>query len=136
MTATGGLLAASLLHLGFQATVTAVVYPALVDLPLEGWDVAHAAHSRRIGPVVAVVYGALVVSGALLVVSGGSSPAEWVAVGAAGVAIVVTATVAGPAHLRLSPDRSADLVARLIAADRVRLVAAAIGAGAALVAAS
>src|SRR3712207_7268377 len=37
-------------HLGFQATVTAVVYPALARTPAPQWAAAHRAHSRAITP--------------------------------------------------------------------------------------
>ncbi len=56
-------------HLGFQATVTVLVYPALAGLADEpSWARAHESHSRRITPLVAVLYPALVLSGAWLVV--------------------------------------------------------------------
>jgi hypothetical protein len=59
------LLAAAALHAGFQLTVTAIVYPALASTPVDDWAEAHDRHSRRITPVVAVVYGAAVVACAL-----------------------------------------------------------------------
>ena len=47
-------------HLGFQLTVDLVVYPALGEVPREAWFVAHDRHSRRITPVVALIYPPLV----------------------------------------------------------------------------
>ena len=52
------------LHLGFQAVVTIVVYPALAATRPADWDAAHDAHSRRISYVVAPLY--LVVAAACL----------------------------------------------------------------------
>ena len=47
----------------------------------------------------------------------------WVALAGTAVAILVTATIAAPLHGRLDP-RDPALVARLLAADRVRCVSA------------
>lgn len=124
---TTALVAASFLHLGFQAVVTVLVYPGFPDVPIAAWPRAHAAHTRRIMPLVVVVYGGLVVATAL-VVAAGPAPLEWVAVVAAGVAIAVTASVAAPSHGRLSPDRPHRELRRLRRADVVRTTSAAIGA--------
>jgi formate-dependent nitrite reductase membrane component NrfD len=115
------LLGATALHAGFQATVTLLVYPALVDVRDDRWTSAHALHSRRITPLVGIVYVVLAVAcaGALLADLG--SAGAWVAgVGAAGAALA-TATVAAPTHGRLSTGRTQPLVRRLLVADRVRL---------------
>jgi hypothetical protein len=118
------LLGATALHAGFQATVTLLVYPALADVPDELWTEAHARHSRRITPLVAVVYVVLAVACAGALLHDPASPGPWVAgVGAAGAALA-TATVAAPTHGRLAPGRTPDLVARLLLADRVRFGAA------------
>ncbi len=109
---------ASALHAGFQATVTVLVYPALAGQRDDEWRAAHARHSRAIAPLVAVVYGALVVSGALLVLTG-PQPAGWLALTGAAGALVVTAFAAAPTHGRLT-DRDDALVARLVLADRWR----------------
>ena len=116
------LLAAAALHAGFQLTVTAIVYPALASTPDDDWPGAHARHSRRIAPVVALVYGAAVVACALAATAD-PSPGTWVAVAGTAVAIVVTATVAAPLHGRLD-TRDPALLARLLAADRVRCISA------------
>lgn len=131
---TTALVAASFLHLGFQVVVTVLIYPGFPEVPIADWPRAHAAHGRRITPLVALVYGGLVVSMALVVVAG-PTPPEWVAIAAAGVAMAVTAGIAAPSHGRLSPDRPDAVLRRLRLADRVRVVAAAIGATASLVAA-
>ena len=54
---TVALLASTALHAGFQLKVTLVVYPALADVQPNLWAAAHARHSRRITPLVALVYG-------------------------------------------------------------------------------
>jgi len=116
------LLAAAALHAGFQLTVTAIVYPALASTPDDDWPRAHARHSRRIAPLVALVYGAAVVACALAATAD-PSPGTWVALAGTAVAIMVTATVAAPLHGRLD-TRDPALLARLLAADRVRCVSA------------
>lgn len=136
MTASGtALLAATALHLGFQATVTAVVYPALARVPAAGWADAHRAHTRAITPLVAVVYGGLAAAGGWALLSG---PGGWtlVALGAAAVAVLITAVVGAPAHQRLGDGYDPGRIARLVRADRGRVVAALVAVGAALVAVS
>ncbi len=123
---------AAALHAGFQLTVTLLVYPSLASRGAEEWRTAHAHHSRAITPLVAAVYGVLVVAGALLVLRGPGS-LGWVALGSTAVALTLTAAVAAPLHGRLGShdDR---LVARLLLADRARCAAAVVGALAAAVA--
>jgi hypothetical protein len=117
------LVAATAVHLGFQLVVTFLVYPAFAEVPDSHWQRYHAAHSRRITPLVGVVYGALVAaSGWALVADPGA--ATFVAVGAAGVAIATTAAVAAPAHGRLTAQRGERDLRVLVAADRGRAVAA------------
>lgn len=116
--ATVALLAAAALHLGFQLTVTLVVYPALVRTA--DWSRDHDAHSRAITPVVVVVYGALVpVAGWALAATW---PDPWVllAVAGGGLSLLATALVAAPTHGRLAGGRDEALVRRLLTADRVR----------------
>lgn len=124
----GALLTASAAHLGFQAVVTVVVYPALRDLPATGWQAAHAAHSRRIAVVVAPVYLALAAACGWALLAGPVTAALLVAVGGAALAGATTAAVAAPTHDRLrrsGPDPG--LLRRLLAADRVRLLGAVLG---------
>lgn len=125
------LLAAAFLHLGFQATVTALVYPNFALVTDADWPAFHAAHSRRITPVVAVVYGLVVVAGVMAVVDGTTT---WRVVGLTGhgIALLTTALVAAPAHGRLGSGRAPDVLARLVAADRVRLAGATVAAVAAV----
>ena len=113
---------AAALHAGFQVTVTVLVYPALAGRSAAEWSTAHARHSRAITPVVAVVYGALLVTGVGLVVAG-PDLWGWVALVAAATALGLTAFVAAPAHGRLA-ERDERVLARLLVADRGRCAAA------------
>jgi hypothetical protein len=132
MSADAVLLAASALHAGFQLVVTLLVYPALAATPADRWPAAHAAHTRRVTPVVGLVYGALLVAGAVTVAGGPGVP-QVVAVAASGVAVAVTAAFAAPAHSRLAHGLDGRVLRRLLGADRVRLAAAVTAAVAALV---
>lgn len=124
------LLAAAAVHLGFQATVTFLVYPALVARGRRGdvsWSEVHGGHSARITPLVVVVYGALLVPVLVTVwqlASDGLEVAASLAVLGAGVAFTATALVAAPAHGRLGRGWSEATARRLLRADAVRLVAA------------
>ena len=121
------LLLAAAAHLGFQLTVDLVVYPALAEVGPDRWTSAHAGHSRRITPVVALVYVPLVL---VLGWAGVAEPGEvgtWVAVAGGLLSVVATAAVAAPIHGRLSsvdPDERSVLLGRLARADRVRTVGA------------
>jgi hypothetical protein len=71
---TVALLVSTALHAGFQLMVTFVVYPGLADVQPDRWPVAHARHSRRITPLVALVYGAaLACCFGVLINSGGNT---------------------------------------------------------------
>ena len=129
------LLAATAAHLGFQATVTAVVYPALARVPPAQWTGAHRAHTRAITPLVAVVYGALALAGGWALASG---PDGWTVLALAGaaVAVAVTAFAGAPAHGGLTGGHDAGRIRRLLHADRVRAAAAVVAVVAAALAAS
>lgn len=128
------LLAATAVHAGFQATVSTLVYPALARAPAGRWAETHLAHTRAITPLVAVIYGGLVVTGGWALLSG---PNGWtlVALTATAVAVLVTAVVAAPAHGRLGAGHDRAGVDRLLRADRVRTAAAVVAVAAATVAA-
>ena len=129
------LVAASGLHLGFQAVVTIVVYPALVATRPADWDAVHDAHSRRISYVVAPLY--LVVAAACLWVLVVGPLTAWTLLAMAGhvVAAGTTAAFAAPSHGRLGRDGpSAAELHRLLTADRVRLAGTVLAFGAALLA--
>jgi hypothetical protein len=117
------LLAATALHAGFQLTVTVLVYPVLASTPAEDWSGVHRRHSRRITPLVGVVYLAVLVAavGALLTAPGA---AVAVAVGATAAALGLTAARAAPLHGRLGAGRDEGVVRRLLRVDRLRSGAA------------
>ncbi|GAA0306527.1 hypothetical protein GCM10009528_24720 [Kineococcus aurantiacus] len=60
------------MHADFQATITLVAYPALVAAPAASWGQVHAAHSRRITPLVAVVHGAVLAARVRVLTAGGT----------------------------------------------------------------
>lgn len=124
MDAMTALLVVSAFHAGFQVVVSAVVYPALADVPADRWDVAHDLHSRRIVRVVAVLYPAVVAVCLWALVVGPVTAASIVAVAANLVAVAVTAGLAAPTHGRLGREHSTRLVGTLLVTDRVRTVAA------------
>lgn len=114
-------------HLGFQVTVDLVVYPALGEVPDDGWTRAHERHSRRITPVVAAIYPPLVLVLAWALVAEPDEAGTWLALAGGAVSVVTTAVVAAPTHGRLSSAGPADrpaLMRRLDRADRVRTVGA------------
>lgn len=128
------LTAATAVHLGFQATVTVVVYPALARTPPPQWPVAHSAHSRAVAPMVAVVYGCLLAACGWSLWSAPNA-ATMVAVAATATAMLVTAVSAGPAHGKLAHGHDPDRIRRLLRVDRLRAVAAAVALVASLAAA-
>lgn len=136
------LVVAAAVHLGFQATVTLLVYPVLLERGRkgDGWASVHSAHTRRITPLVVLVYGALVppvVVTAWRVLAGEAGWGATLAVAAALAAFVATAAVAAPAHGVLGRGWREPVARRLVRADRARLGAALLclaGAGAALAA--
>lgn len=124
-------------HLGFQLTVDRVVYPALAEVGREPWARSHAAHSRRITPVVAAIYPALVLVVAWQLLAHPGVAAGWVAAAGGLLAVVTTALVAAPTHGRLGRDVTEGerqrLLRRLARADHVRTLGALVcAAGAAL----
>lgn len=122
---------ATALHAGFQLVVTAVVYPAFAGVRSQDWPQHHRVHSRRVSPVVAVVYGLLLGAGGWVLVAGPVDAGSAVALVSSAVAVLVTAGVAAPAHSRLAGVRGERDMAVLLAADRVRCVAAVVAAAAA-----
>lgn len=125
------LLAATALHAGFQLTVTWMLYPALARVPSSAWEVEHDRHSRRIVPLVGVVYAGAIVACTGVLLSG-PSYADWVAVVATATAIGTTALAAAPLHGRLAGGPDPGLLSRLLRVDAVRSVAAVIAFAAAV----
>jgi hypothetical protein len=134
MTSGTALLTATAVHLGFQATVTAVAYPALARVPAARWSVAHRFHSRAIAPVVAVIYAAVVLAAGWTLLT---DPDAWalVAAAASAVAVLVTAVAAAPSHRRLGAGHDPERISRLLHVDRVRAAATAVAFAAALLSA-
>ena len=128
------LVLASGAHLGFQLTVTLVVYPALADVGPGRWARAHDAHSRRITPVVAVVYVGLLAAVAAALLAGPVSIGTLVAAAGAGWSMLLTAVGAAPLHGRLGRRHDEGLVRRLLGVDRLRLIGAVVGAAGAVAA--
>ena len=122
------LVVAAVLHLGFQVSVTVLVYPALAGVDALGWRPSHAQHSRRIVPLVVVTYGALLLALAAAVVAGPRTAWLLVAGAGTGLTFLTTALAAAPTHGRLAAGRVDALVARLLRVDRWRSVGALIGA--------
>lgn len=117
-------LAATALHAGFQLTVTALVYPALLA-DARDWAARHAAHSRRITPLVGITYVALLAVGVPALLTDLGWGVGLAALGSA-VTLATTAFVAAPLHGRLGRGWDPVLARRLLVADRVRAVGAAV----------
>lgn len=115
-------LAATALHAGFQLAVTALVYPALLADGRD-WAARHAAHSRRITPLVGITYVALLAVGVPALLTDLGWGVGLAALGSA-VTLATTAFVAAPLHGRLGRGWDPDLARRLLVADRVRAVGA------------
>lgn len=116
--------------------MTVLVYPALAADPADRWTARHAAHSRRITPVVVVVYAAVLLSGAVILLAGPRRVDTLAALGASAVALGLTATRGAPLHARLGHGRDDSAIRTLLRIDRLRLVAAAAAAAAATLAAA
>lgn len=115
------LLTVTAAHAGFQVVVSTVVYPALADVPSDGWALAHERHSRRISYVVVPLYALIVGTSLWAVIDGPVTAAVVVTVLGNALALVTTAVVAAPTHGRLGSDgRTAPLVGRLLWSDRIR----------------
>jgi hypothetical protein len=135
VTSTEALLAATALHAGFQLVVTVLVYPALVAVPAEAFARAHDLHSRRIVPLVGVVYLAAAAACLGVLVAGPRTPATLLACAATAVAAGATASSAAPTHGRLGTEGPTPvLLRRLLLADRVRCAGAVVALLAALAA--
>lgn len=121
------LLLVAAVHLGFQLTVDLVVYPALGEAPEDRWDEVHARHSRRIAPLVGLLYVPLVLLLGWALAVEPRAEGAWLAAAGGALAVVTTAGLAAPMHGRLSAVPAAerpDLLRALGRADRIRTVAA------------
>jgi Domain of unknown function (DUF1772) len=112
-------------HLGFQLTVSLVVYPALGEVGDESWRAAHERHARRIAPLVGAIYVPLVLVLAWTVASEPQASGTWLALVGGALSVLTTVAIAAPLHGRL--DRAAErpeLLRDLSRADRIRTVGA------------
>ena len=133
MSPSEALLGATALHTGFQLVVSVLVYPALVAVPAPDFAAGHARHSRRIVPLVVLVYGAVVVACTWVLIDGPRSPSAVLSCAASALAGGTTAFLAAPTHARLGRDGpTSALLVRLLLADRVRCAAAVVALGAAV----
>ena len=133
MSAEQFLLLATGVHLGFQAVVTIVVYPALVNLAPDDWERGHAAHTHRMIIAVIPVYAALATALGWALATVSYSLALIVTTGAVLIVGLTTALVAAPIHHRLSiGGPTQKFLCYLRRADTFRLICAAVACGAAL----
>ena len=127
------LLLATGIHLGFQAVVTIVVYPGLLNLSPDDWERGHADHTRRMIIVVIPVYATLAIAAGLALATVSLSTALIVTTGGALIVGLTTALVAAPIHHRLSTSGPTQRLLRsLQRADIFRLIGAAVACGAAI----
>jgi hypothetical protein len=127
------LLLATGVHLGFQAVVTIVVYPGLVNLAPDDWERGHAAHTHRMIIVVIPVYAVLVLALGWALATLSFSSALIATTGAVLFVGMTTALVAAPIHHRLSTGGPTHkLIRNLRRADTIRLIGAAVACGATL----
>ncbi len=117
------LLVATALHVGFQVTLSVVVYPALVQIPPASWRTAHGNYWLRVVPLIALVYvlAALACAGVLFT---GATASAWVASVATTTTIGLTVLAAIPLHRRLELAPDVALLRRLTILDRVRTAVA------------
>ncbi len=114
-------------HLGFQLTVSLVVYPALAEVGDEAWPAAHERHARRIAPLVGALYVPLVLVLAWTAATAPQAAGTWLALVGGALSVVSTAAIAAPLHGRLATVPAAErteLLGDLGRADLIRTVGA------------
>lgn len=117
------LLVAVAVHLGFQLCVTTLVYPALGQGSAQTFADRHQGHSRRITPVVILVYGGLLIACAWSLME--CVDAASTAVGVTVVMLLaITGLGAAPRHGRLGRGWSRSTWTALMRLDRARLLLA------------
>jgi hypothetical protein len=128
-------LALTAAYAGFQWTVRALVYPQFALVPMAAFPVYERRHQQRITWVVGPLFaGQGVTTPWLLADRPDGTPLTPVLVGAACLAVVLTATALGavPLHRRLGEAWEGAAHRRLLRVDTVRAVAATAGTSAAL----
>ena len=129
-------LLATAAYAGFQTTVQVLVYRQFPAVPADAFPAYEAEHSRRITPLVGVLFGACGVTTALLLVRRPAHvPLAGLLVSAVLFAVVLgaTALLAVPEHRRLARGFRPDAFRRLLRADLIRTAAAVANAVLALV---
>lgn len=109
-------------HLGFQLTVSLVVYPALGEVGDESWRVAHERHARRIAPLVGAIYVPLVLVLAWTAATEPQATGTWLALVGGALSVVTTAAIAAPLHGRLATVPAAERTELLGDLGRVDLI--------------
>ena len=110
-------------YAGFQLTVRTVVYPQFARVPAQAFPAYERAHQRLVTPLVGVLFGALAVTTAGLLVVG-PRPAGLAAAALLGALLGVTALGAVPLHGRLSRMFDPAAHRRLLRWDSLRVVIA------------
>ena len=114
-------------HLGFQLTVSLVVYPALGEVGDEAWPAAHERHARRIAPLVGALYVPLVLVLAWTAATEPEAAGTWLALIGGALSVLSTAAIAAPLHGRLatvSAGERTQLLGDLGRVDQIRTVGA------------
>lgn len=125
------LLASSALHLGFQSTVTTLVYPEVYSVPRREVPAVQERHARTIAPLAAAVYLPVLASAAWAGIATARHPGApgrlagiLASVGAA-IPIVTTASTL-PLHVAVASEPTPGRIQGILAADRARTVTAAV----------
>jgi hypothetical protein len=110
-------------YAGFQLTVRFVVYPQLARVPGCAFPAYERAHQRLVTPLVGLLFGALAVTAAALLVVG-PRPGGAAAAALLALLLAVTGFGAVPEHARLSQAFDGSAHRRLLRWDGVRVVLA------------
>jgi hypothetical protein len=126
-------LVATSAYAGFQVTIRWVAYPQLAHVPGPPFAPYLAGYQRRVTRVVGPLFAALVLTTGLVVLDGGLPLTGRIAA-AALLATVLAATAFGavPQHSRLARGWDDAAHRRLLAVDTVRVVAALLAVGVAV----
>ncbi|MEO7744969.1 MAG: DUF1772 domain-containing protein [Actinomycetota bacterium] len=121
-------------YAGFQWTIRVVAYPQLAEVPRPAFTTYLAAYQRRVTYLVGPLFAALLLTTGLVALdSAVTAVGRVLAVLLLGVVLGATTFAAVPQHSRLSAGWDAAAHRRLLTADTVRVVAATLDAGLALV---
>ncbi|MEZ4399959.1 MAG: hypothetical protein R3B06_08070 [Kofleriaceae bacterium] len=116
--------AATLVMVGVIWTIQRVHYPLFAYADRARWDAFHAAHTRRITPVVAPVMSVELATAAALALAWPDGPwLVWPGLALAVLTWGATGLIAVPVHARLAQAHDAALVRRLVATNWVRTAA-------------